>query len=187
MPAAKLQCPTCPRTYTTQSNLNKHLKTGCNGCVPLQCPVCKEAFPDKRSKYEHKLRDSCDQQPETDSATFNNDLTIFNNDISSVNNGIINNGTINAGVINNIHINLNVPLLDYAKTDIKAVIDGIVKNPAFIQVAHQNNLLHEAIIDKTHYSGPVQHRNVFGIDKKGTVSGEFHPVTDARGIPPCVS
>ena len=144
------------------------MKTGCNGCVPLQCPVCKEAFPDKRSKYEHKLRDSCDQQPETDSATFNNDLTIVNNDISSVNNGIINNGTINAGVINNIHINLNVPLLDYAKTDIKAVIDGIVKNPAFIQVAHQNNLLHEAIIDKTHYSGPVQNRNVFGIDKQGT-------------------
>ena len=155
-------CPTCPRKYSNLSNLKKHQKK-CNGCLPLQCPYCMIVFSNSKLKYEHALHGKCvipNQETARDESQ--GSVTVVTHNTNTINTGIninTNNGTI-------ININLAVPK-DFRDTDIQLVIDAIVKNPAFMQLAHEHNLLTEAILDETHFSGALENRNVFGADKNG--------------------
>jgi hypothetical protein len=79
--------------------------------------------------------------------------------------------TSQGSVLNNNNVtnnhDINVSVNDFANTDCKLVIESIVRSPAYIQLADEQGLLTEAIIDETHFSGDPRNRNVFSIDKKG--------------------
>lgn len=85
-----------------------------------------------------------------------------NNNVSNITVNT-NNGSINY-IVNNTHVHF---INDFMETDIQLVIAAIARNPAFIQLADEHNLLTEAILDETHFSGDPKNRNVFGSDKHG--------------------
>lgn len=170
---AQFCCDKCSKTYTTRKGLKTHR---CKGVAPLQCVKCLAFFKTKQDKYRHKIENNCTNEPVTQidndktfceaasSSTVQN--TINNGSVNNINSSInTNNGTVINGTVINI-INLAVPK-DFRDTDLQLVIDAIVRNPAFMQLAHEHNLLTEAILDETHFSGALENRNVFGADKKG--------------------
>ena len=59
-PPVGIACPTCPRTFSSNSALNKHRAKGrCNGLLRLQCGKCRRVFPSKFAKYQHSLLPDC--------------------------------------------------------------------------------------------------------------------------------
>lgn len=161
-------CDKCFKGYITQKSLDNHR---CKGVGSLQCIKCLAFFKSKQDKYRHKIENNCcdignvehggrtDPLPSVVNSPINNGAVTNINSNINTNNGTVINGTV-------ININLAVPK-DFRDTDLQLVIDAIVRNPAFMQLAHEHNLLTEAILDETHFSGALENRNVFGADKKG--------------------
>ena len=178
MPAPKKPVPcVCCREFSSQSAVNRHLKVACNGLLPLQCGKCFELFDNKWQKYEHSLLPDC-TVPNSESPVVNpvphgaeaSTSTAVVNATNTVetNNGSINNIAINGN--NNIVVNLNatpVAINDYLNTNTQAVIDSISKNPAFMQLAHENDRLPEAVLEETHFKGAPENRNVYSSEQHG--------------------
>lgn len=153
------KCDKCGRTYVTKKSLNAHK---CTGHLPLQCGICMQLFKDRHEKYRHSLLQTCGEVSLDDRPTRATGSSRVEGDLNNVNNVNTNNGAIN----NNI-FNISLLINNFSETDCQLAIDAISKNPAFIQVADEHNLLTEAIIDETHFSGDPKNRNVFGSDKNG--------------------
>ena len=109
----------------------------------------------------------------TDNSVVNNtDNSVATNTVNNGTiNGTINNGTINTVNHNNVVINFgaNVPprINDFMKTNTQVVIDSISRNPAFMQLAHEQNSLPEAVLAETHFHGALENRNVLSADRHG--------------------
>lgn len=168
------KCDACGRVYSSKKSLKAHK---CTGHLPLQCGICMEIFKDRHEKYKHSLTHNNGDSAFTETTALREmPATIIpSQEMSQGDNAVLNNNnnvvTTNHGSINTNNntnsISINVSVNDYANTDNQLVIDSIVKNPAFMQLADEKGLLTEAIIDETHFSGDPRNRNVFSIDKKG--------------------
>ena len=107
----KNQCSKCNQVFSTNSNLNKHLKK-CNGCARLQCPTCRVIFKTPQAKYYHKNNIQCVPPPpppepsQITNNTTNNNTT--NNNNNTTNNNTTNNNNINNNTINNIHQHIHI-------------------------------------------------------------------------------
>ena len=136
--------------------------------APSTSAAARAAQPSQPSQPAPAAQPSEPSQPAPAAQPSEPNVAVVHQSINNVatNNGIINNGTIQNVYIQNIQV-VNLTPRDFLKTNTQVVIDEIAKNPAYMQLAHENELLLEAVIEKTHYNGSLENRNVYSAERKG--------------------
>jgi hypothetical protein len=124
--------------------------------------MCGELFQTKQAKYKHSLKRNC--AASTSLVVSSNSGTIQVNNVED--------NSVTNTVTNNVNMNLDGEAVaqainSYFQTNLAKVIEDLLKNPAFLQMAFRNEQLHEAIVQKTHYGDVQENCNVLSVDKNG--------------------
>lgn len=72
-----------------------------------------------------------------------------------------------------------VRVLSFADTDLAAVVDLVAKNPGYFQAMEEQNLLHVALIEATHFHTVLRNRNIYRTNlefSKILVRGDRGPI-----------
>lgn len=158
MQKPEFKCSDCGLCFSKQFNLQRHQQK-CDGFLPLQCRSCGKLFKTKQDKYKHSLKRGCSTQASTNVQVTTNTGTV---NVSNVIDNSVN--TVNVNVDGDV---VCQAMKKYFQTNLEKVIEDLLENPAFIQMAFKNKQLHQAIVEKTHYGNVRENKNVLGVDKNG--------------------
>lgn len=162
--AADCTCHLCGRSFFAKNKLRYHVEHGVCQKPDMTCTKCGKTFT-RRTRFNEHLVKCCPEA--APSATFTN-VTSSNCPSASVvingdNHAPISNTSINNTTINNITIN------GFSETDIKLVIEMLMKNPGSLQIASQMQCMHQHLTNLTHFAGPPENRNVLKLDMKTSI------------------
>lgn len=146
------QLCSCSRVFSSSASLQKHL-SHCDGIAPLQCPNCKLLFNSKSAKSRHD-KNLCEFM----------DLDTYHNNKGG------RSGTTVTTAINPSSPVVDEPtmVMDFVDTNLQLVLEYILEKPEDIQVALADGYLNEYLTSITHFSGPIENRNVVKADLKSS-------------------
>ena len=134
-------CNYCNRTYSTISNLNKHLKN----CKEKDKEELKEELLSLLIKEQDKIKDEQNLYLKHKIELLQGELKIKNKTINSHNN------------INSNNNNQTINILAYNKTDMSHITDK-----DFERIMRRCNMCIPRLIEKTHYDpGKPENKNIF--------------------------
>lgn len=167
-----VECEKCSTTVNTVEKDNHDSK--CTGLHILQCPCCLQMFSNKHQKAAHKKKHPNGACRAASVVNTTNSINIGNQNIGTQ---IIIQGGGDA----------LQRVLDFASTQNSTqIILHLQGNPAEIQIAHKlgDTTLHQALTSISHYTGPLETRNITRFDTGHSV---FKVISDGVPTPDRVS
>lgn len=164
-------CDKCGDPFASAGVLARH-RLKCSGVGSLRCPTCWRDFKHQTNKCRHEKSGKCsiDMRPATTTTNTINPTSVT----------LAGTGNTNTSTVNNVNISISCTptqkdeILSFIDTDLDAVVQLVVKDPARFQLALQHGTLHQELCKATHFGDIAQNRNILGIQEKGKSMRVMH-------------